>query len=283
MLIWSDKMRQLWNVHAWQLSYDHEKSNRAENVYFGFPFLVIRNDVLRQGLADFHTTYKHPLYGQLTPDEQATLYFAINFPAHFFVSYAAFAEFKAQLDSLFESSSPPRFIDIGCGPATSALAMLDLRRGQRFNYIGIDSSAAMRQKAKELLLGAKDRGIAHEKMSFALLDGWNEFPLDRLSPDIDIILNMSYFCASHSLNNASIQSLAQFIEKLKLSDCVRRLFFIYTNSTRPIANVHYQELLNSLGINSAVKNRTIHYRTKRLADNDKSTAFRFEAIFLKGG
>jgi SAM-dependent methyltransferase len=276
-------MRRLWNVHSWRLIYDHERTDREKRIYLGFPIDYICDHVIRKGLTDFNQPAEHSDYGKLVPEEKVLLYFAIFFPNHFFSSYAAFDSLAERLESYFaRHDPPPLLIDVGCGPATSALALLDLRGGQRFAYYGVDNSLAMRQKAKELLLGAKDRGLARAAMRFALAEHWETIPVDRMPPASRVIINFSYFCASHSLDESSIKSLAGFIGKIRSSQNVDQLMIVYTNSTRDIANSRYLQLLKLLNRESAAENREIEYRKSRFQSDAKPLSFRFESLILKG-
>ncbi len=281
MLVWSDKMRSLWRNHCWSVLLDDARTNRVQSVYFGFPLECIRTEVICEGLADFDAVSSHPMYGTLTPQEKVLCYLYLNFPSHFFASFAAFDSLRAEIAEMSGPNKRLLFFDIGCGPATSALAFLDLRERRRFDYFGIDVSQAMRDKAKELLLGAKDCGLARPAMYARFGPTWNDARLDRIPACSQVIVNCSYFFASQSLADSDIESLAEFLSRLASLDAVERILLVQTNSTKDRLNRRFVQLSNRLKRTPNCAEQTILYGTKRSAPA-KSTTFRFDSLMLKG-
>jgi hypothetical protein len=79
LLYWSDKMERLFSDQVIAPVRDHPNTDFTENIHLGFPFDLIRGEVIEKGLADFGTGYSHPLYGTLSADEKVLLYSFINF------------------------------------------------------------------------------------------------------------------------------------------------------------------------------------------------------------
>lgn len=77
----SNKMRQLVQLNVNRPVFD---SSTDHNVYFGFPWRVIHDEVLDMGLADFRTPYIHEEYGTLSPKVQVLMYCFSNMKRYFF-------------------------------------------------------------------------------------------------------------------------------------------------------------------------------------------------------
>ena len=97
------------------------------SIWLGYPFNVIREEVINKGLADFSVGHEHKKYGDLTADEKVLLYCFTNMTLHFFESLATFRSYKAELAPLLEPPGRRLMMDLGCGPGTAVLALAEIR------------------------------------------------------------------------------------------------------------------------------------------------------------
>src|SRR5690606_17385139 len=96
------------------------------------------------------------------------------------------------------------FIDLGCGPMTSGLALSDLHKNKTgsnldINYIGIDISEAMLNKDERFL----NHGVFSQESKHMFTTHWNLITDETLSEFVGlnnhIVINASYLFASISL------------------------------------------------------------------------------------
>jgi hypothetical protein len=123
------------------------------------------NNILERGLADFDAPYKN-----LTPAEKVTIYCYQYMQKH-----AASTCYVFDTGAKLGLAEPGDWIvlDFGSGPATLpvALAWLKAQDGQSIgasakpllNYIGIERSKEMREKAKSV---ARESGLFHKDSDF---------------------------------------------------------------------------------------------------------------------
>ncbi|MCP4108742.1 MAG: hypothetical protein GY749_24875 [Desulfobacteraceae bacterium] len=120
------------------------------NNILGYSVDTIRKDILKYGKCDFNESYN-----ELTPDDIVLLYCYFNMRKHYFTSQFVFEKIYSSSNKHFGNPKlKPLFIDIGCGPLTSGLALGDIycqksNKKIDFNYIGIDNADSMLKKAKE--------------------------------------------------------------------------------------------------------------------------------------
>jgi len=72
----------------------------------GYPFQVIRDNVIQLGRADFTMGHEHSKYGELSADDKVLLYCFTYMRLHFFESLATFRHYKSALEAMFSSASP---------------------------------------------------------------------------------------------------------------------------------------------------------------------------------
>lgn len=112
---------------AWQLYVEQvirpvtEDMRPVDPLRLGFSIDEISDRVLEKGRTDFSVGYSSKR-GTLTPDDKVKLYCFVNMKQHLFEAISTLRGFKARLQPLFESEVATRFIDLGCGPGTAALA-----------------------------------------------------------------------------------------------------------------------------------------------------------------
>lgn len=193
-------------------------------------FATIR-DIVGRGQANFD----EPFNG-LTPNERVLVYCYDNMQQHVVSKLYILKKHKNLFNKyLFSLNKNVIFIDFGCGPLSSGIALTryysESQESQgesiKFHYIGIDKSEAMLRKAREFSLYP---GLFHSSSTF---DFFN--PRDpRLQPfyqtlvscidkynyqDNLIILNFSYFFASPSLDASKLVNFIQsLLEKYQSSE-----------------------------------------------------------------
>jgi hypothetical protein len=178
----------------------------------GYPFDVIREEVLAKGLADFASGHHHAQYGELTPDEKVLLYCFVNLKKHFFAALATFEGHRRALAELFVEGARLVVIDVGCGPGTACLALADLLPGRVFDYIGVDLAAPMRTKAQRLWYAARDRGLIGAGSAASFCGSCAEIGRDQVPPAHSVLVVFSYCCASHSLTLQTLHAMAGAIQ-----------------------------------------------------------------------
>jgi SAM-dependent methyltransferase len=135
----------------------------------------------------------------------------------------------------------PVFIDLGCGPLTSGLAIADLfhtdtTKKINFTYIGIDISNHMIERAKSF--AKKD--IFVQDHSFYFYNNWSEIPSAILKKSAGsnnpFLINASYLFASTSVNE---EDLALFVNKL--TSTFKNVHFIFQNPDRTDRNIKWEK------------------------------------------
>src|SRR5947209_13328040 len=150
----SQAMEDLHFEHVIRKVWKDSRTDWDENVSLGYPFDVIRSEVINMGRADFRVGHKHGEYGDLTADEKVLLYCFVNMKLHFFETISTFRFYKTSLKSLFDSKLPTRMVDLGCGPGTAGLALAECLKQPTLRYIGLDIAKAMLRKATTMLQAA---------------------------------------------------------------------------------------------------------------------------------
>src|ERR1700694_1612638 len=69
-LQWSQAMEDLHYEHVLRKVVRDNRTDLSGNVRLGFPFDVIRDEVIRKGRADFRVGHQHNKHGELTSDEK---------------------------------------------------------------------------------------------------------------------------------------------------------------------------------------------------------------------
>lgn len=107
-------------------------------------------EIVKQGRADFNTGFKG-----LTPHDKVIIYCYYYMQMHIVSSFHVFTSSASLLkEYILKPSKNIVFIDFGCGPLTSGVALawyyhsLDPKKQHNFHYIGIDNCEAMIRKAR---------------------------------------------------------------------------------------------------------------------------------------
>ncbi|GAB4039851.1 hypothetical protein [Spirosoma gilvum] len=244
------------------------------NILLGFPKNEVLQDILERGRTDFNVPYKN-----LSVDDKVSLYCYFNMRKHYFTSYSVFNRLK---DSLLEVFSQvhirPIFIDLGCGPLTSGLALAEFYRQEtgtlvQMAYIGIDRAGSMIDKAKSLV----NSQLFGPNCFFEFHENWRMIQdstlLDLIGENNPIFVNASYLFSSISLNE---NDLASFVRSLL--NMTQNVFFIYQNPNRDDRNIKYCNFKEQLAF-EVIDNHT----EKVLYKTDPYNAFEpaYEEVFLE--
>ena len=201
--------------------------NQVENTDFEYH----RKVIIDQGRANFREWHEG-----LSPKDKVTLYCVHYMPMHLFSSYHIFTK------HLTSVSNRAVFIDFGCGPLTSGIAFWASARRKNITYLGIDSSRAMLNKAKEINRYGPNKNrepffrnfqaIADYHKLISLLDYYI-----KKGDGTQIIFNFCYFLASRTLDIGDLsECLTQIVEKYHQ----HKMCMVYQNPCPP-ASVPIEE------------------------------------------
>lgn len=230
---------------------------RWPSILMGYNIDSIRQNILEYGLADFDQPYK-----KISPIEKVQLYCFLNMRKHFFTSLYLF-ECLPDIVKLYNGGGTIKFIDIGCGPGTSGLALLDHIHGKVsrpvvLDYIGIDISGAMLSQAESMFLN----DIVDNRSQ--LIFSGNLRVIDNVSLEDSscVIINTCYLFASENLN---IDPLVQLVEELRRRALGKPLFMFYQNAVNPSKHTKYGQFKSLIdGIKVLYSSTaTINYFTQR--------------------
>jgi len=283
-LEWSKEMENLFWHSVGEIIRDDPRTDWSENLSLGYPFEVIREQVLAKGLADFSQGHDHAEYGCLSADEKVLLYCFVNFKKHFFTALATFEAHRTAIEELFSTEARLLVIDIGCGPATACLALADLLPGRVFDYLGIDSAAPMRSKAQTLWEACRLNGLIGAGSTADFKESWTELSVVQTASANPILVILSYCCASNTLTLPALQSMAHTIRQLIERRGNSPLVLAYMNSTNPLANIRYEVVKQNLGLDPEqhpLAQRVIEYRKKRGAAGVSREEFVHELLHFK--
>lgn len=224
---------------------------------FGYTKDYIRYEILSTGLADFDQPFKN-----LLPRERVKLYCYFNLRKHYFTSYSIFERLPTLLD-VYQSKKRIKFIDIGCGPATSGLALIDFLNNQTgravlLDYFGIDIFNAMLEEANDLLMND-----AIDKASIIrLCSQLKNVDIEELKDGSCLIVNTCYLFASSRLD---VEELASFVNKIRKKNRSVPKFLLFQNPNDRSKNSNYfrfKELIKPIETQySAVD--IVYYNNKR--------------------
>jgi SAM-dependent methyltransferase len=156
-------------------------------------------------------------------------------------------------------------IDVGCGPATACLAFAASYPGRRFDYVGVDTSEAMRRMGAAVWLAALNEGLIAPGSSSDFVDTW-----EGLAPgegDANVLLVFSYFFGNASVDGRATASLADMVRQWRDAVSTRSMVMAYANTDHPLATPKYRAFTRALQVPS---------RPRKGAGNE------WEVVRLKG-
>jgi len=239
------------------------KDSEGSGILMGYDKLTVLNDILDRGKTKFDERYEG-----LEPSDKVLLYCYFNMKKHFFTSVAVFMKMWKSLHQIFtDKKYSPVFIDLGCGPLTSGLALAELFQDEtgehlQINYIGIDISQAMIEKAKEFA----QSDLFHSDSTFLFHKSWNDIPHDMLKElagkNNPFFLNASYLFAN--LSTHVVDDLVIFVRKLVGE--YKNVHFIFQNPDRVDRNENWERFKSQLKFEEInKKQKVVHvvYKTSR--------------------
>lgn len=230
----------------------------------GYASADIRAHILAYGRADFSVECR-TVSPPATPADRALLYCYYNLRKHFFTGRYVFGQLIDSLPAILTNpNSQPVFLDLGCGPMTSALALADLYR-ERFNqplpirYVGVDIAPAMLDKARTF----EQSGLFASSSQFTYFTRWAdalESLVEQIQVTNPIIINASYLFASSSLDPAE---LALFVHELRQRCPISKMYFLFQNPNRTDRNAKYYAWKQALTFAHSLAHTTqlVYYQT----------------------
>jgi hypothetical protein len=201
--------------------------------------------ILERGRADFNTGFNG-----LTPHDKVIIYCYYYMQMHIVSSFHVFNSPDSLLkDYVLDPSKNIVFIDFGCGPLTSGVALawyyrfLDPNKQLDFHYIGIDNCEAMIRKAREISLrpgwidccfdflkSYKSHDYILELIDIYLSSGQYKEYL--------IVLNYSYLFASNTLDE---KKLAELVQEILNTYKSHKICLLYQNPNKKDLNSKWEE------------------------------------------
>jgi len=210
---------------------NHE-STVWNNILLGLDTFTIRSEVINFGQANFDKPYK-----KLKPADIVKLYCYFNMRKHYYSSLYLF-ERCAWIKKIISKEGCLKFIDVGCGPATSGIALTDYllttkNSNQKFDYIGVDFYDSMLAAASDFMINS----VYRECTTNDFIKSITEINNDKLKSANSIILNTCYLFASPTLK---IDLLATEINNLLNAYSSLPRFLLFQNTTDAAKNIKYE-------------------------------------------
>ncbi len=165
----------------------------------------------------------------LSPQDKVSLYCIYYMPMHLFSSYHIFTKHLTSI------SNRVVFIDFGCGPLTSGIAFWAYARQSDMIYLGIDSSLAMLNKAKEINRYGPNKNRDPFFRNSQAVDSYHKLTslLDyyiKKDDGTQIIFNFCYFLASKTIGIGDLsECLTQIVKKYHQ----HKMCMVYQNPCPP--------------------------------------------------
>lgn len=265
------------NVVIQQIKADNR--TQYPHILYGYTNDYIRNNVIEYGRTNFdQATIEH------SSADKVNLYCFYNMRKHFFSSVAIFKSFHDYFKSAFSNSNNRiTFIDFGCGPLTSGLAFqhsFATVLNFHFDYVGIDISNAMLNKAKEF----SESGLFSRDTKFqfakSLKDISESYWESVLTLSNTVILNFSYLFGN--LSKDDTEKLAIKINALLDKYPLNKFVLVFQNSSMEKRNrsyVIFKKLVPRLqSLTESPKIEKVVYKNAMLSNFDKSEEVYYELL-----
>ncbi len=249
------------------------------HILYGYTNDYIRNNVIEYGRTNFdQATLEH------SSADKVNLYCFYNMRKHYFSSVAIFKSFHDYFKTTFTNSNNRiTFIDFGCGPLTSGLAFqqsFSSVSNFHFDYVGIDISTAMLNKAKEF----SESGLFSRDTKFqfakSLIDISENYWESVLTLSNTVILNFSYLFGN--LSKDDTEKLAIKINALLDKYPLNKFILVFQNSSMEKRNrsyVIFKKLVPRLqSVTEYPKTETVVYRNAIMSNFDKSETVYYELL-----
>lgn len=281
---WSNKMDVVYRDLVHRPISDHSETDFSENILMGVPFQVVRERVIAKGRTDFRRGFAYSEAIILSPEQKVQLYCFANFKKHFYACAEMFSTFRDGLAQWFSGHSP-YLVDVGCGPATAALAMCDSIPGLKWNYVGIDAAPAMLTMAKRMLSAAQACGLMPPASEHYYQTSWNDQLLALIPPSSPVLVACSYFFASATIDSRLLIDLAHWMKSLIQVPQRSVVLLAYLNSTNKLSNTNYEYFKTLIGHDPLAHqpiSGTVTYRKNSSSTTFGSDSFLHELLLLKG-
>lgn len=196
-----------------------------------------RRVLLDQGRANFDEA----LNG-VSGKDRSLLYCYYYMQMHLSSSFVLIGNIKVIIAKNIQAKKEVIFVDFGCGPLTSAIALRKHfpEEDLKLHYIGIDTSKEMIAKAK-IFQNYED--LFSDSQKFYWLDDYNNLlellkTIKSPTDDVSLIFNFSYFFASHTVIAEEVANVTK--ESLKLFENVP-LLILHQNPNNSDLNVKWNE------------------------------------------
>ncbi len=284
-LQWSKAMEDLYYYEVVRpVQYDRRTDwDDEQSISLGYPFQVIRRDVIKSGLADFSDGHHHPKYGDLSADDKVLLYCFANMKLHFFESLATLRRYNGAVKAIFDSNRTKLMIDLGCGPGTAGLALAEFLNRPNAIYIGLDRAQPMLRKAKSLLGAAIERSMLAPTSRVVTTSSWATLrqTIGKFTRPANVLINATYLFASDSLD---VDEVCDLVTGIGNQEKVRRLLFMYSNSNDSRAGVKFTDFKKRLKDSfetNGLKRATIEFHKKRASNATVETTYVRELLVFK--
>lgn len=202
------------------------------NILLGLDTFTIRSDVINFGQANFDKPYK-----KLQPSDIVKLYCYFNMRKHYYSSIYLF-ERCSWIKKLVTKDGCLKFIDVGCGPGTSGVAMTDYLLSikslkQQFDYIGVDYYDSMLTAAADLMTNSVYKKCTNN----VFIKSISNIQSGDFNNANSILLNTCYLFASPTLN---VDLLATEINNLLNTYSNLPRFLLFQNTTDESKNINYK-------------------------------------------
>lgn len=243
----------------------------------------IRNNVIQYGRANFDVNFQTNLFAQeFSVADKVNLYCFYNMRKHYFSGYSIFDSYKELFKiELKQTSGRATFFDFGCGPLTSGLAFNQVCKNINpdfvMNYIGIDISNAMLDKAREF----SNSVVFNSNTTFEFANSIKQIN-DNLLDDWfrasnTVVLNFSYLFAN--LDSDQIIDLVNDINSLVQRYPLNKYILIYQNPVHRHHNFSkFKGHLENLNNTIVRKSESVSYKNSAQSWYDKSETFTYEII-----
>jgi hypothetical protein len=214
---------------------DHIKYHDStvwNNILLGLDTFTIRSEVINFGQANFDKPYK-----KLQPSDIVKLYCYFNMRKHYYSSLYLY-ERCSWIKKLVAKVGCLKFIDVGCGPGTSGVALTDYLLSikslkQEFDYIGIDYYDSMLTAAADLMTNS----VYKKCTSNIFTKSISNLNSSEFINANAILLNTCYLFASPTLN---IENLSTEINNLLNTYHDIPRFLLFQNTTDESKNINYK-------------------------------------------
>lgn len=248
-------------------------------ILYGYTNDYIRNNVIEYGRTNFdQATLEH------SSADKVNLYCYYNMRKHYFSSLAIFKSFQDFFKTTFTNSNNRiAFIDFGCGPLTSGLAFQQSFvsiQNFHFDYVGIDISTAMLNKAKEFSVSGLFSRDTKFQFVKSLIDISESYWESVFTLSNTVILNFSYLFGN--LSKDDTEKLAIKINALLDRYPLNKFVLVFQNSAMEKRNrsyVIFKKLVPRLqSVTEYAKTERVVYRNAVMSNFDKSEDVYYELL-----